>query len=309
MIMDAVEKGVKGREGKAKAAPKELMPFREFLETVEPGRLVDVSGAIHKRSNSATRSGYATTLAALPVQLHCSHVECRGRRFFDPVTEPYLVRTGSMVFASYVCRHCKSSHKTFALRITPLSEEMTDARAFKFGEDFPFGDPIPPKLLDLLADEKEYFKKGVQCERAGLGIGAFTYYRRVVENKKGAIIDEFVKVAERTGAPAEMILDLKAASKETQFTKALAAIKHGIPDSLKLDSHNPLSLLHDALSDGMHMQEETHCLELANSIRNVLVDMVSRVQSLLKDDAVLKASVAKILEAQRRRSDGEAVKR
>src|SRR6185369_12661916 len=182
--------------------------------------------------------------------------------YFDGPGEPRVDgKSASWLFATYVCRHCKTMRKTFALRIAPLAEG--NCRIFKLGEAFPFGDPIPPRVLDLLGDEKEYFKKGVRAERDGLGIGAFTYYRRVVENKKGAIID------------------LKAASKETQFTKAISTIKHGIPDSLKIDSHNPLLLLHDALSDGMHVQEDSHCLELASSIRLVLVDTVNRVQNVL----------------------------
>lgn len=308
-VMKAPEEDVTPQPpGAAEAAPtKAPMSLREFLEKVEPGRTEEVESALCQRANSSMGSGgYHTALALPSIQLYCTSDSCAGPHYFDGPGEPRVDRkSSSWLFATYVCRHCKIMHKTFALRITPAAEGNS-CRIFKLGEVFPFGDPIPPRVLDLLGDEKEYFKKGVRAERGGLGIGAFTYYRRVVENKKGAIIDQFVKVAEKIGAPAEMIMDLKAASKETQFTKAISTIKHGIPDSLKFDSHNPLLLLHDALSDGMHVQEDGHCLELASSIRLVLVDTVSRVQNLLKDNAELKAGVAKLLEAQRSRANAKA---
>src|SRR6185369_5114815 len=309
--MGAMEKPegsvVTQRRGAGEAAPiKAPMSLKEFLEKVEPGRSEVVGAALSNRPNSSMgASGYHTVLDLPSIQLYCTTDTCAGPHYFDGPGEPRVDgKSASWLFATYVCRHCKTMRKTFALRIAPLAEG--NCRIFKLGEAFPFGDPIPPRVLDLLGDEKEYFKKGVRAERDGLGIGAFTYYRRVVENKKGAIIDQFVKVAERLGAPAEMIMDLKAASKETQFKKAISTIKHGIPDSLKIDSHNPLLLLHDALSDGMHVQEDSHCLELASSIRLVLVDTVNRVQNVLKDNAELKAGVAKLLEAQRSRANAKA---
>ena len=36
--------------------------------------------------------------------------------------------------------------------------------------------------------------KGRRCGNLGLGIGAFVYYRRVVENQKSRILDEIIKV-------------------------------------------------------------------------------------------------------------------
>jgi hypothetical protein len=117
----------------------------------------------------------------------------------------------------------------------------------------------------------------------------------VVESRKGALIEQFIKVADRIGAPDAMLIDLRAAARETQFSRALEAIKHGIPDALMMYSHNPLSLLHNALSDGLHSQDDPHCLELATDIRVLLIDVVNRIATILRDEAELKSAVGRLV--------------
>ena len=63
------------------------------------------------------------------------------------------------------------------------------------------------------------FIKGRQCENEGLGVGAFAYYRRVVENHKNEIFDEIIKVCETVGASKELIKEVGSANKEFSFTE------------------------------------------------------------------------------------------
>jgi hypothetical protein len=55
-----------------------------------------------------------------------------------------------------------------------------------------------------------------------LGIGAFVYYRRVVENQKARILDEIIKVSEKIGASTEVIATLTTEKSEIQFKKRLS---------------------------------------------------------------------------------------
>lgn len=168
---------------------------------------------------------------------------------------------------------------------------------FKFGENPPFGPPTPTRVISLVGPEKDYYLKGRRAENQGLGIAAFAYYRRVVENQKSRIFDEIIRVSQKIGASKEILDDLNNANKENQFSKAVAAVKHGIPQALLINGHNPLTLLHFALSKGLHAQTDDQCLELATSIRVVLTDLVDRIANALKDDADLNAAVSRLLKA------------
>jgi len=92
-----------------------------------------------------------------------------------------------------------------------------------------------------------------------------------------------------------MIGELEEAARETQFSKAIEIIKPGVPQALLIDGHNPLTLLHNALSEGLHAQTDEDCLALATSIRVVLTELVERMASVLSDHAELKTAVNRLI--------------
>jgi len=59
--------------------------------------------------------------------------------------------------------------------------------------------------------------------------------------------------------------------------------------------HNPLLLLHNALSQGVHTHSEEECLSLATSIRAVLIELADKLAQALKEEKELSDAVAKLL--------------
>jgi len=137
--------------------------------------------------------------------------------------------------------------------------------------------------------------KGRQCENHGLGIGAFTYYRRVVESHKDQILGEIIRVSKKLGAPPEKIKALENAQRETQFSKALASVKDALPPVLLINGQNPLTLLHRALSKGVHQLSDEECLQIAHDVRVVLVELADRLGQALKDEAELNAAISRLM--------------
>ena len=192
------------------------------------------------------------------IQLYCSQ-PCGGERWFDSQDNLYLTKgENSQHFINFSCRNCGKSKKQFA--VDAFLAESRTCEIIKYGELWPFGPHTPAKVITLIGPDREYFLKGRRCENQGLGIGAFAYYRRVVENQKNRVLEEIINVSKKLGAADEMIADLEAAKIETQFSKAIESVKHGIPEVLLVSGHNPLTLLHSALSAGLHEQEDEECL-------------------------------------------------
>jgi len=229
------------------------------------------------------------------LELHCDKDSCSGVRLFESDSSAYG-SPGSQrdVFVSYQCRNCQTTTKTYALRVLCEPASLSGT-VYKYGEYPWFGQPTPARVITLLGPEKEYYLKGRRAENQGMGVGAFAYYRRVVENQKNRLLDEIIRVAEKIGASQEMLDDLQEAKNESQFTAAVNAIKHGIPSALLLSGHNPLTLLHAALSEGLHAQTDEECLALATSIRIVLADLADRLGHALKDRAELDAAVSRLV--------------
>lgn len=143
-------------------------------------------------------------------------------------------------------------------------------------------------------EDQDAFLKGRRCESQSLGIGAFVYYRRVVEKQKNRILDEIIKVSRKIGMPAEMVTKLESAKTEIQFSRAIETLKDALPQALLINGHNPLMLLHSALSGGLHERSDEDCLELAHSVRVLLAELSDRLSQLLKDEAELNSAVSRL---------------
>jgi hypothetical protein len=234
-----------------------------------------------------------------PIQLHCESAECNGTHWFDHLDGNLYLQAGgiSSEIVTYKCRHCKKRQKAFPVYVR-LNSYAGDARAYKMGEYPPFGPHTLSRVITLIGPDKELFLKGRRAESRGLGIGAFAYYRRVVENQKNRIIDAMKNVAQKLGAKPDLIKKFDTAKAETQFSKAVDEIKDAIPQSLLIDGHNPLKLLHTALSKGLHdeNQDDDRRLDLAQSIRMVLTELAERIAVALKEEAELTEAVSRILQ-------------
>ncbi len=97
------------------------------------------------------------------------------------------------------------------------------------------------------------------------------------------------------GKRAETVQSLEAAAAEQQFSKSIELTKDAIPESLLIDAHNPLLLLHRALSVGLHNLPDEECLARARSIRVVLTELAERISQVLKDTAELKEAISHLL--------------
>jgi hypothetical protein len=158
-------------------------------------------------------------------------------------------------------------------------------------------------LIELIRPEWEYFQKGRRSENQGLGIGAFGYYRRVIESQKNRVFDEIIKAATKLNANPETIKELGEAKSERQFTKALESMKGGLPDTLLIHGQNPLDLLHDALSEGLHAQSDEECLQAATDIRIVMSELAERLSQVLRSDAELQGAVTRLIAKRSSRKD------
>jgi hypothetical protein len=74
---------------------------------------------------------------------------------------------------------------------------------------------------------------------------------------------------------------------------------------LLIDGHNPLALLHDLLSEGIHQLSDGECLERAQEAEVILCEIADRMQIALTERKTVKAAVTSIL---KRKVAGEHTK-
>ena len=273
----------------------EYQSFSDFLETTPPNQLIYISNLV-KVSGPSFAFDYE--IKKPEIQLHCEDERCNGIRFFRCVTSNSIEidMTGYRFFyLTYRCSNCQKTEKTFSLAAKVIDDGEEKGECYKFGELPAYGPPIPPKLMKLIGPDRDEFLKGRRCENQGLGVGSSIYYRRVVENQKDRILGEIIKVANKIGTSKTNIEILEKAIEETQFTKALDMSKGAIPESLLINGHSPIKLLHSALSEGVHALTDEQCLEMASNVRVVLGELSERLAQALKDEAELTKALSSLM--------------
>lgn len=261
--------------------------FSEFLERVPPNTECQIKVEVFWDE----RIRY---VRVPKIELYCDSVMCGGNRFFEADASGLLVAESYLFnFLSYHCKNCQQTPKKYAIATKYDGQELVTA--IKFGEVPSFGPHTPSKLIELIGPDRELFLAGRRCENQGLGIGAFVYYRRVVESQKNRIFEKIIQVTEKIDPKNLIIPDLKEAIKKQSFAESIDAIKHAIPDSLKINGYNPLNLLYKPLSAGVHQKSDKECLELAQSVRVVLVEFANNLSQALKDEAEIKDAISRLL--------------
>jgi hypothetical protein len=272
----------------AKAGPTEqaeLPSLGTFLQKATPGQEQEVSVVLNWE---ATLSRWELVLPFLA--LYCEFHTCEDFCFFDPDTSHIPMghddATGQiykLAFASYTCRHCMCTSKVFALRVQSAGGSARTAKIMKFGEDPPAVGPTPRSLRLLLGDQWNLFLQGRRSELAGLGIGAFVYYRRVIENVWQNVLGRLIDVARLDGT-TERLDVLTKAQQEKKFTRSMDAAKGAVPSSLYVDNNNPFQALYDACGDGLHEYSDEECVARACVIRLVLARFADRAKAVLSED-------------------------
>lgn len=285
------------------ASNRAIAELQAFLEATPPNCPVVIPGLATQRriqGRLVQPVHWIVGVAPKRLRLHCDKDD--GVRRFD-ASESNDPGLGFRLLA-YSCRDCGKSKKTYALLtvLKPVNVEGRESRVaevMKLGEYPPFGAPIAGRIQKLLDKEDlELYRKGSRSEAQGLGIGATTYFRRIVESRWQLLVKELRRAADRLGHADMAVFD--DALRETQFSAAVRTLKGAMPDKLLiLNGQNPLTLLHSALSVQLHGLTDEQCLQQAADIRVVLTALLENIADVLKDQEELKSAADRLRKIRR----------
>jgi hypothetical protein len=206
-------------------------------------------------------------------------------------TDPKQTSLRSGVFTvEYSCTGCEKENFWCWLEVN-----VEEGWIRKIGQVPPWNKNPDKNLEKLIELHKDIYRKGFICESQGYGIGAYSYYRRIVEQ----IIDNLLNSIEELIEPAEKAKYLNAIEKVKKTIVAkekIDLVKDLLPAVLRPQGNNPLSILHSCLSDGIHNESDEKCLEYAQHIREVLLFLATQIAVHKESTKSFTESMRKILE-------------
>jgi len=133
--------------------------------------------------------------------------------------------------------------------------------------------PMLSKTLEkyLSEEDRTNYKRALVCKSNGYGIGAYAYLRRVIENEIKKIVKDISELE------FEGVDEVKRAystyQQDHQMNKLIDVLDGHLPTTLKGLGNNPIKLLYEQLSGGIHSFSDELCLSKAESI-DVLINFV-----------------------------------
>jgi hypothetical protein len=148
----------------------------------------------------------------------------------------------------------------------------------------------------LGAAAAELYKRARICMSESFGLGACAYMRRVLEDTIDPLLKLELEVKRGEGAAKEELDALSAAIESKVFkVKTEEAYRHA-PKSIIVDGDNPLKLIHDQLSIGVHLLPEEDCLSVAMKLSAALEYVVKELNRQREEKAAFTAAVRQAAE-------------
>lgn len=171
---------------------------------------------------------------------------------------------------NYRCQHCNFETYNFLI-------SFKDNLLFKSGQYPPLEISVSKDIETKLGKElSALYKKGKINYSHGLGIGAMSYYRRVIEDKMKDMlkeIEQFVPEAQKH----EYIEAIKGVKDLHSFEQKADVIYEAMPAILRPPSGNYLKLLFSAVSENLHNKSDDECLEIAEEVSTLLELVISKL--------------------------------
>lgn len=168
--------------------------------------------------------------------------------------------------------------------------ENTDIFIQKVGA-FPQIKIVPDKIVTkyFKRDTNIFYYKGLNALNQNFGIGAFAYFRRIIEKELINIINDIKSLPDSHSAEIENLL-IKH-NENPKISTIYDNIFEHLPNSLKVLGDNPIKLLYNQTSEGLHSLTEEECLEKANSILQLLNFVIKKINEERSEIKILRETI------------------
>ena len=205
------------------------------------------------------------------IEVFCPN--CKRERFFDRINylQEYDFNTsfqyGNILSLEFSCvEHCCNCIKRYYVFVERTDEQVIFTKCGEYPSLSPRIDEV---ILKVFPKEAELLRKAAYCLNDGFGVGAFAYLRQALEDRIDVFIAEIRKYAEEQG-DEDIKQELDKLHEKSKMSDIIEVAKKALPASLQTEGYNPLGLLYQTLSDGVHGLSDRECLEKASAIYDAL---------------------------------------
>ena len=215
------------------------------------------------------------------LKMFCNNEHCKQETWWE---------TGGTIFnfqqvitsVGYECRNCGKSTTSYFI----VWARRSSGNYFqKIGQYPELEERIPESLEKGLnqADLKLY-KNAIRLRNFNLGLAAVAYMRRIVENKMTDMLEILHEAAVSHNASEEVLKRHEEMKKEKRFTTKIEYAGDLLPANLRPSGKpNPIAILHELASDGIHGRSDEECVEIFDRCRAIFEYVFGKMRIEVED--------------------------
>jgi hypothetical protein len=206
--------------------------------------------------------------AMLPkrIRMFCNHEKCGYETLWELESTAVYFGREFINKKDYECRNCGVNTTWYCFI---WKEQEKDNVFVKVGQ-YPELDERVPEALEVSLDgpDLKLYKNALRMRNFNLGVAAVAYMRRIVENRMNDMLQILHESAIAHNTPAELLARHEAIKKDKRFSEKVDYAGELLPSSLRpRGKPNPMAILHELASEGLHAKTDEECVEIFDSCR------------------------------------------
>ena len=167
----------------------------------------------------------------------------------------------------YKCRNCATGSVKYYFW---WGSEMEFSAFYKVGQYPELEEHVSPALERALTpNDLRAYKNALRMRNFNLGIAAVAYMRRVVENRMNDMLQVLHEAAITHNAPKELLARHEEMMREKRFSVKVDYAGDILPETLRPEGMpNPMAILHQLVSDGLHAKSDEECVDIFDACRH-----------------------------------------
>jgi hypothetical protein len=250
---------------------------------------------------SGYRHGDRYGLLPKQIRLFCDDKKCGYESVWEIADQTVYFGSEFINRDQYKCRNCGISTVNYCY----IWQERKSTNIFlKIGQYPELEERVPDALKGALdEDDLKLYRNALRMRNFNLGVAAIAYMRRVIENKMNDMLEILHEAAIAHNAQAEVVAHHKEMMEEKRFSTKIDYAGSLLPASLRPSGKpNPMAVLHELASDGLHARSDEECVDIFDACRRTFEYVFGKLRIETEDAKNFVAEMATLTEKKTKES-------
>jgi hypothetical protein len=265
---------------------------------------------LEKQCHVSEAAGYGglNRYALLPerIRMFCNHAKCGYDTLWELSSAKVYFGNDLINTREYECRNCGANTVHYCF----VWQEDKGGNVFVKVGQYPELEERVPEALEQTLDgvDLKFYKNALRMRNFNLGVAAMAYMRRIIENRMNDMLEILHESAIAHNAPTRLLARHEAMMKEKRFSDKIDYAGELLPVSLRPSGKpNPMAILHELASEGLHAKSDEECVDIFDSCRRTFEYVFGKLRIETEDAKNFVKEMAGLAEKKAKRTtDKEA---